>query len=113
MKIKIKHEKTDFGDVWYYNEKNNILRFAIYRYDDDIDTIYLSNVFVNSEYRQHGYGNKILNTVDKIAKELGASSICLKVLKHSFPYGWYKKHGYIDLIDDTEEDKFIWLIKHI
>ena len=113
MKITRKHEKTDFGDVWYYKEKNNILRFAIYRYDDDISTIYLSNVFVNIEYRQNGYGNMILNTVEKIGNEMGANSICLKVLKHSFPYEWYKKYGYLDLIDDNEEDKFIWLIKHI
>lgn len=112
IEITTRHEKTDFGDVWYYNDNSGIFRFAIYRYDDDVDTIYLSNVFVNKEYRKNGYGNAILNAVDNIAKEMRANAICLKVLKNSFPYEWYKKHGYSDLTVDKTEPKFIWMIKY-
>ena len=36
MKISVKQEKTDFGDVWYISSSpKGIFRFAIYRYDDD------------------------------------------------------------------------------
>lgn len=36
MKISMKQEKTDFGNVWYISSSpKGIFRFAIYRYDDD------------------------------------------------------------------------------
>lgn len=36
MKISVKQEKTDFGNVWYISSNpKGIFRFAIYRYDDD------------------------------------------------------------------------------
>ena len=36
MKVTAKHEKTDFGDVWYMSSTpKDIFRFAIYRYNDD------------------------------------------------------------------------------
>ena len=82
MKVTTKHEKTDFGDIWHMSSvPKDIFRFAIYRYDDDKETIYLSNVFVDKEHRKQGLGNSILNTADKVAKKLKANTICLKVGK--------------------------------
>ena len=44
MGVFTSYEKTDFGEVWYMtSDPKGIFRFAIYRYDDDRDTIYLSN----------------------------------------------------------------------
>lgn len=55
MEVITKHEKTDFGDVWHMSSvPKDIFRFAIYRYDDDRETIYLSNVFVGKEHRKNG-----------------------------------------------------------
>ena len=107
------HKKTDFGDVWYVNAKDGSFRFAIYRYDDDIETIYLSNVFVSEEYRGKGYGNLILDAADKVAKEMGAKTIGLKVMKGSFAHQWYERHGYCDLTADKENPKFVWMTKSI
>ena len=75
------HKKTDFGDVWYANSTDSSFRFAIYRYYDDYDTIYLSNVFVSEENRGKGYGNCILDATDSVAKGMGAKMIGLKVKK--------------------------------
>ena len=39
MKTVERHKKTDFGDVWYVNAADGTYRFAVYKYDDDDDTI--------------------------------------------------------------------------
>ena len=114
MKIKTitKYEKTDFGGVWHTtSEPNGIFRFAIYRYDDDKETVYLSNVLVNNEYRKQGLGNFILNQADTMAKKLNANTICLRVKQNSFMHDWYKRNSYIDLSVDEEEPQFIWMRK--
>ena len=113
MKISVKQEKTDFGNVWYISSNpKGIFRFAIYRYDDDKKkTIYLSNVFVDEERRKEGIGNSILNAADKIAKKMNADSICLKVKRESFVHEWYKRHGYSDLCTDEEDKEFTWMVK--
>ena len=112
MKILVKQEKTGFGDVWYISSSPKcIFRFAIYRYDDDKKTIYLSNVFVDEEHRREGFGNSILNVADKIAKKMNADSICLKVKRESFVHEWYKRYGYSDLCVDDEDKEFMWMVK--
>ena len=114
MEITTKHEKTDFGDVWYMtSEPEGIFRFAIYRYDDDRETVYLSNVFVGEEHRKNGLGNIILNEADKVAKKLNAKTICLKVKQYSFVHDWYERHGYSNMIIDEDEPQFIWMRKSL
>lgn len=114
MEVITKHEKTDFGDVWYMSSvPEDIFRFAIYRYDDDKNTVYLSNVFVDKAYRNQGLGNTILNAADKAAKKLKANAICLKVLQDSFVHDWYERNGYSDLSVDEEEPEYIWMSKSV
>ena len=114
MKVAAKHEKTDFGDVWYMpSVPKDIFRFAIYRYNDDKETIYLSNVLVDKDHRKQGLGNNILNIADKVAKKLKANTICLKVKQNTFVHEWYGRHGYSDLSVDEEEPQFIWMTKNM
>ena len=111
MKTVERHKKTDFGDVWYVNAVDGTYRFAVYKYDDDDETIYLSNVFVKEDSRRQGYGNEILTSAEDYAKRLNASVICLKVLSGSDVHRWYKRHGYEDLEKDEEERGYMWMRK--
>lgn len=113
MKTVERHKKTDFGDVWYVNAADGTYRFAVYKYDDDNDTIYLSNVFVKEDSRRQGYGNEILASAEDYANRLGASVICLKVLSGSDVHRWYKRHGYEDLEKDEEERGYMWMKKEL
>ena len=114
IEITTKYVKTDFGEVWHItSEPKGIFRFVIYRYDDDRETVYLSNVFVGKKCRQKGLGTIILNTADKVTKKLKANTICLKVKQDSFVHDWYGRHGYIDLSVDNEEHQFIWMSKSV
>ena len=115
MDTKTTHKKTDFGDVWETNATDGTFRFAIYRYDDDPDAVYLSNVFVKKESRGEGFGNAILDIVDKVGKEMGAAVIRLTVKKNSFAHQWYKRHGYEYLSDNDNKDfvNHIWMEKQL
>lgn len=108
--MRIKKEITNWGVIHYY--KNSYCRFALYAYDDDESTIYLSNVKVKKSERGQGIGNKILKFANKEAKKHNYRAICLKVLKSSWMHNWYARHGYRDLSYDEENDDYIWM-KHI
>lgn len=90
---------------------NNIIsRFSIHKYDDDSDTIFLSDVYVGEDIRGKGNGTKILKVVDTIAKKMGAKCICLKVLSNSMVEDWYKNNGYCYHMSDGE---YNWLKKYV
>jgi len=108
-----KEKITEWGKVWYFNNTENTFRFAMYQYDDDPDIIYLSNVFVSSEYRGIGLGDGILNAADRIAENKGAKTIFLKVKKGSFAHNWYKRHSYADDQIDEEDNTMIWMKKEV
>ena len=90
--------------------EEGIIRFSIYRYEDDKETIYLADVFVDEGHRGKGYGNEILTTAEKTAKQMGAKSICLKAEKDSFAYDWYTRHGFQDIEQDGD---YMWLRKNL
>lgn len=106
--MNVTRENTDWGIVYHYKGDN--YRFALYVYDDDMKTMYLSNVKVESDARKHGIGNKILATAESEAKKHQAETICLKVLKSSWVHNWYERHGYNDFCYD-EDEKYVWM-KH-
>lgn len=107
----ITKENTDFGTIRYY--KGKYFRFAMYIYDDDDETIYLSNVYVDPIARGTNLGNRILKLADQEAKKYGADTIFLNVLKNSWVHGWYERHGFSDYGDNEEDERYIWMIKHV
>lgn len=107
--MSITKETTDWGIIYYY--KNDCYRFALYAYNDDKNTMYLSNVKVEQSARGRGLGNKILELADKEAKKYNYTAICLKVLKSSCVHDWYANHRYSDLCYDGENADYIWM-KH-
>ena len=72
--MNITKETTDWGIVYHY--KNDCCRFALYAYNDDKNTMYLSNVNVEQSVRGCGIGNKILELADKEAKKYNYAVIC-------------------------------------
>ena len=109
MSITINKEDAIFGSVYYFNSE--YFKFAIYKYDDDPKTIYLSNVFVNEDNRNQGCGNYILKIADLVAEGFDANTIVLKANKREFVHDWYKRYGYVDYEEDF--DDYIWMKKEI
>lgn len=111
--INIKEEKTNFGKVWYINAVNNSFRFALYKYNDDSNCLYLSNVFVEESSRRQGLGNYILNLTNDFAKKMNVKEIFLKVKKGTFMCKWYEKNGYEYFSDDETDSNYIWMVKEV
>lgn len=105
--MNITKETTDWGIVYYY--KNDCCRFALYAYNDDKNTMYLSNVKVKQSARGSGLGNRILELANEEAKKYNYTIIYLKVLKSSWVYDWYANHGYSDFSYDYEDDDYVWM----
>lgn len=54
----------------------------------DFKILYVSTFYVNKEYRRHGIGKRLMDEVEKRAKELGANMIRLDT------YNWQGKDFY-------------------
>ena len=93
-----------------YREEDLQTRFAFYTYKDDPSVLYLSNVFVEESSRNHGFGTRILKSVEKVAETIGVNSVRLKVAENSPAYDWYCKYGYRYLV---HEDGYDWLEKNL
>ena len=103
-------EKTDWGIVYYY--KNTDCRFALYMYDDDKKSLYLSNVEVYDSSRGKGIGNEILEFAYEKARKRNITSLYLFVLEHSWMHEWYKRKGFTDH-SYTEDPRYVWMIKEV
>ena len=44
--------------------------------------LYISTLYVDEEYRRKGYGKRLIQEVEKRAKELGANTIRLDTFSH-------------------------------
>lgn len=74
--------------IYYYGD--NTYRFALYRYSDEPEIVYLSNVFVLQKNRRCGLGNLILKTAEQKASSMNANILRLKCEKDSWKHDWYK-----------------------
>lgn len=71
----------------------------------DVDNpyaIYIRDLGVDSEYRDQGYGTKLLNLCFAIAKQIKGVSTCyITVPKGSWMYDWYCRLGFIYAGDES------------
>lgn len=108
--IGINKETTDWGVIRKYNGDG--FEFCLYRYNDDLHRMYLSNVEVQPSSRRQGKGNLILQTAEKESLSFGAESILLRVIKDSWMHDWYHRHGYNDVSEDPGTNLF-WMEKEL
>lgn len=114
MNLTKQYEKTEWGNRIMFSNDDSTIRFALYTYDDDPNTLYFSNLFVDDNIRGNGLGDEILNYVFNYAKSKSYNSIILNVVKNSWVRKWYERKGFHYLEDcDGEYKGNIWMIKNI
>lgn len=91
---------------------NDFASCTLYWYSDDISRCYISELFVEKEYRNNGIGSKLISFCIDKAKELNFEQIILKCDKNSFMDNYYKKIGFKYYCED-ENDDFEWLFNEI
>lgn len=74
--------------------------------------LYIDVLWVKEEFRYNGYGSKLLNEVEKIAKEKGCNLVHLDTFDFQAK-DFYLKHGYevFGVIDDCPPDHKHYFMK--
>lgn len=90
------HDGTSFG--------------AVYWYDDNDDTAYLSNLSTSEGFRNEGKTKKMMNVMETVARETTAERFMLQVMEDSWTRYWYENIGYAPYTS-RDEDGFIWMVK--
>ena len=91
-------------EITKFNLSNDFSSGDMYIYDDNKDTAYIANLFVEESERKKGYGGKLISELEKLAILEGVNNIQLKVELNSFMYDWYQRLGYEYLIDDEDKN---------
>lgn len=105
----MKYETTDFGWIRKYSFENS--SFCLYAYNDDSDSIFLSNLEVNNDFRNNGIGNFMLDlAVNHLAPNLGRTKLYLCVDEKSWMFDWYKRKGFKFVGKNYERDGYVWVV---
>lgn len=88
-------------------------KVSLYSYSDDINSIYISNLFVKESKRKNNLGNNMLCYALILAKLLNVKTVYIRVNKTSWMYEWYRRNGFIDSISQYRKGKsnMIWMEK--
>lgn len=86
-------------------------RIWLETYKDNPTVCVFTHLWVDEDHRRKGYGTKALEQAEMIAKDLGRSTIQLKVETYSWMSKWYLRSGYKFLTN--AEDNYTWLTKSI
>lgn len=84
-------------------ELNGIIIGCVHIYITDETTAYFGMLVAHPNYREQGIGKKLIDAVEKWAKEKGCKRICLELLtpkgwiheQKEFLRSWYVRSGYI------------------
>ena len=87
----------------------------VYFYTDESNVYYLENLRVSEEHQGKGYGNILLDVLEKycIHNCYETTKIRLFAEKGKWMYDWYLRKGYVYLCDYEDDNKFDWLEKII
>ena len=90
-------EKIAANGIVYRLQTNtkHIGFFSLYANDHTTRTAFISFIAVGPQYRNEGYGSKLLNKAILTAKENDMKTLKLEVLKYNTKaQRFYKKHGF-------------------
>ncbi|BAY81208.1 GCN5-related N-acetyltransferase [Calothrix parasitica NIES-267] len=83
------------GNFWVALDKDKVIG-TIAAIDLDNKNLALRKMFVNSNYRGYGVGNKLLNSLVSWAEEKNVKEICLGTIdKFKVAHKFYEKNGFI------------------
>lgn len=98
-----------------YVLKNEHSVAGFYLFQQEYDVSYLMQMFVNKEFRQKGFGQKLLSHYENKSKEKGAKQLLLHASSmNEQAVSFYKRNGYsfydVENLDNGEK-RFVMLKK--
>lgn len=106
-----RYNEESWGTSVLIISKNGKAFVSVHRYDDELNTIYISDLHVDITLASKGIGTKLLRICELFSMDLHAEFACLKVNKNLWIYDWYKRKGYDDYMIDKDDSNFIWMRK--
>ena len=98
-------------DIELHVTLHECCKAVIYKHKGQSIAVFRS-LKVNPSKRRKGYGDRLLSTLEDIARGLGCDSSVLWVRKSSWMHDWYKRRGYEDY-DDYYDQSFVWMWKSL
>lgn len=96
--------------------QNEVSEVCLYIYEDDPGTVYIANLYVDTNVRNKGIGTLIMQICESIAIQLKASKQILFVQKNSWMQKWYSRLGYKRIKDFNilpPLNNTVWMEKEI
>lgn len=101
---------SEWGETLHIMDVNGFAFCSISRYNESPDIFIIHGLHVVEQQRQKGYATRLIEYCENYAKNHGAITIRLKVLKDSWMRNWYKRKGYKRT---SQSGVYIWKIKQI
>ena len=73
---------------------------------ETVDEFFLADIQIFEEFRNKGYGTKILDKAKQIAKDLGHKQIMLKAFKASPAIRLYERNGFSKIAEEEFVDVY-------
>lgn len=103
--------ENGWGSSIFLIEKTGAAFARMYWYNDECTIFYLDWLNVDENRRQQGLGTSLQEVREELAKKLGGKTTFLWVHKNTWMHEWYKRRGYVDYQDYSEEGDAIWMVK--
>lgn len=86
---------------------------CVYAYSKTADTMYISSLNVDKDYRRQGIGSKLMQRAENHARSNNATTVMLLTEEHSIAHAMYTKRGYTYQCKskDYKSSSLIWLTK--
>lgn len=85
----------------------------LYQWLDTPDEVYLNWLTVIESARKQGLGTRLQEIREEVGKAIHAQVANLNVLENSWMHFWYKRRGYVEILDLRDNENYIWLYKRL
>ena len=109
-------EIIDCGTLVHYTKtfKAQHGRIKLEWYSDDVESGYITALYVDKDYRKIGIGGELLKYAEDVAKFKGVDELYLKVEDGTWMKDWYERLGYLfHSYEVYEDDCWVWLKKSL
>lgn len=105
--------EADFGYSLYLMESEGHAFARIYWYNNDCDSLCISDLHVSDYMRKTRYGSDLMKIFEFFGKEFSFNDLNLLVKKDSWVHDWYLRLGYADTVDCEDNKELVWMKKSI
>lgn len=91
-----------------FNAPYTVAHFCLYRYNDEPEIFYLSNLWVEDTFQRERIGSRfIMMAKNDVLYDYGGNEIRLLCYKDDWTHDWYECEGFRDFKDEGKD--MVWM----